>query len=179
MQLLSGQSGVFFFLYGATYQGQTFGVWQVDKLSDPAFLTLSSGIWGYVQVASYTSTLNGGTPQTFSGLDNGFPYEEANGNTNWTAADNQTARTWQDSPGAGPLPPAPLTYSFSGDFNLYIFYKPPADAAGDSVYIPFRLLPWASKGRCSATSGGQWSQQDDGSGWSPGAGDYPWPFPTW
>lgn len=171
-----------YLLWGGVYEhptlgAQTWGVWQVDILTEPEFIS-GSGEWGYVQIRNRTSTLNGNTTYG-TGLDTAFPYTCPIAGGAWTSTGSSNRRVFSDAPGHSPLSPFPLTFSFDGNYDLYIFYKPVDSPAGSSVRIPIRKFPWASKGECaSSTSSGSWSQQDNGSGWKSGALDYP-SFPDW
>gem|GEM_PF-6605191 len=173
----NGDNPSAFLLWGANYPAEgIWGIYQVDALKDPAFLTLGSGKWGYVQT-QLGYAIGGNLNANYSGLDSGFPYFTCV----WTNADNQTLAVFEDAPGFTSIgDDFPFSGSYQNTFNLYLFYKPADDAAGASVYIPRRLWPWASKGHCSAPApAGPWTQGDDGSGFAAGAVDYPTTFPTW
>lgn len=171
-----------FNLWGATYGTTTAGMWQVDKIADPSCVTLGSGSWGYIQTRNATFTVNG-TPVHFTGLDGTFPMMDAlTGSTNWSAAVNSSHRGYNDTPGRfGSLSPFPFSLDCNLSYNLYIFYQPPVDAAGSSIWVPMRFIPWSALGQCSSSSSsGPWAQTDSGSGFG-SALDYipPASWPVW
>lgn len=173
-----------FELWGSTFDddgtNRMWGMWQVDRLKDPSFLTTGSGQWGYIQIKDRTSVINGNS-QHVTGLDGGFPYPDPFGDGgSWTSADDETVRRLQDRPGvSNGLGPFSFSLSWDGSYDIYTFYKPANSAAGASVWIPIRKTPWEAKGQCSAPLlSGPWSQQDNGSAFKSGATDYP-TFPTW
>jgi hypothetical protein len=89
---------------------------------------------------------------------------------------------FDDRPGVDwpPLLPANLPFAVDHDqeFQLFIFYKPPADAAGPSVFVPTTLFGWNATGLCATPDNISWTQSDRGSGFH-ATTEYPWPFPVW
>ncbi len=174
-----------FWIWGATYTDPqdgalTYGCIQVDTLADPVFITGTSGTWGYVQILDRTEIINGGSPNSIEGLDTDFPYPCRIIHNSWTTANGTTRRVFFDAPGRHNLGPYSFTYSYDAEFKLYIMYLPPDSAAGDSAFVPIRMMPWTSRGHCASTAAnGPWTHQDDGSAWSSGATDYPSTFPDW
>jgi hypothetical protein len=172
-----------FLLWNVTVGSVTTGVYQSDTVLDPSFLSAGSGQWSYVQTKGGHDVLNSFQQPPFSGLDGGFPY----GNVPWTFADGRDVWYFMDDPGVEANPfqsPTTLTclglpveYQTVRAYYLYVFYIPPADAAGASIYIPIAELPWFAYGDFSSTDGSSWGQEDNGSMFT-AAISYP-PFPTW
>lgn len=175
-----------YMLWGAVYNDpehgiSIWGMYQVDTLRDPGHLSPGSGTWGYVQTKDRRSYLFDVEIEHSTGLDGGFPYPDYTNSDGWISADGDTRRRFRDKPGAADITQVfPLDLRYEGNYDLYIFYKPTDSAAGSSVYVPVRFIPWAAKGECAAqTYSGSWTQQDLGSGWRSGATDYPTTFPQW
>jgi len=65
---------------------------------------------------------------------------------------------------------------WTGNYNLYVIYQPPADGAGSSVFVPIQFIPWKALGHFVFSVPNIWSQKDDGSGLG-SIMDYPliWP----
>ena len=135
------------------------GMWEVNTLNDPTFLTSGTGTWGCVQIINLSSYQNGTVLQTLTGLDGNFPYKDANpadlSPTQWSSANGTTARWQIDSPGwPPPTLPSSVTYSrnLNGSFAVFIFYKPP----GALTYVPVKEIQWAVKGGFQFTSATTW-----------------------
>jgi hypothetical protein len=172
-----------FLLWGAEDIAGTVvsGVFQATTVSTPSFLS-SDGFWGYVQVTHpQTYTVNDGTPNTTWNLDGGLPYDSPPyGNSTWVPADGSSMYEFEDSPGVSASSgflPYPYSLDWDGTYYLYIFFMPPADSAGASIYIPIVRMPWLAEGDCSSNSSDQWQQEDGGSEFDPDV-SYP-TFPTW
>ncbi len=167
-----------FWLWGAVDEnGHIWGCHEHDTLSDPAFLSEGSGSWTYAQVKGGYVTTDGARTD-FSGIDGTFPYPH----TAIYSASHLEQGGFDDRPGAdwtGVLSRyLPLTVDHDQEFQLFIFYKPPDDAAGASVYVPKTRFNWNATGACASADGIGWTQSDRSSGFHVTT-DYPWPFPIW
>jgi len=167
-----------FRLWGATYAGQTSGIYYADKLKDPAFLVGTHGQWGYAQIVNSLTTRSGQANVVQTGLDGGFP------RSGFFTADGTTIGTMNDQPGFGglnslTLGQMPFTGSYSGTYKTYHFYKAPSNAAGTSVYIPVNRFDWNAQGTCGTSDLITWTQNDTGSTGPGNPTTYATPFPTW
>ena len=172
-----------FKLWDTTYDGQTYGIFYGDVLTDPPFLTAGSGVFGHVQTLDRKKTYNG-TLSEQTGLDTIFPQaNEEVGGLDWTPCDGMSKNLFNDAPGLSPSDFANFTLVWQGNYYLYIFYKPTtlSDVTTASVYVPISYIPWEADGSCALVIPNSWTGSDGGSMFDKGSTTYPAisSWPTW